>query len=886
MPRHKEELSGGLRTAFEPGMLEPGELSHLQNYVYRGGSNTLWYANGRQAFGTASATASEVDGLRDVHFDNGDHYLVALVSGQDARYRYVSVSGAATSGTFADLTTLPATGQSLEVAHFRNRFYLFDGASASASAIGSNTVVYLSATAASQTPLVRQHGMLPVVDAPTATTAAGAFSQTDGTFPAYYEYWTTEVAKLTQDGAVFVMESTYATDPVTVLIQSTGVVPTIQMPATRNSITTHWRVYRSPRKDFQSDKKFPAGFMISEQLVPGVATTAASATASIYVTDTLTSSATGFIGPTSFNSGVAYSTWTNASNMATADASSATIAGQGVFTRSGQGVYGFAFGNFLGTVRGIEVQFKAAVSAGNPPAVISVTIGKRYSNGSFVPDGVKDSFGSSHEQTYLQYNTGSLGITVTGTSAGVYTVGGPTSLWKASNVPPFTDSDFDANFMVVLSTVLPTGRTLSVDYVAVKVYFGATQNSTIQFPQVVYTFGDVVAQVGKNGPPPSSNTGDVYEDTLVVNDVQSPSFIRYSFPGDPEAFPQTYFIDFETRENDKVTLIKVVNNRLVVGLDTSIWRVNYLPSERDASFDRGKAIEVISRSVGVINPMCACTFTMEGGQENLAWVSQKGLHTTDGYGFQTRSARLAWRGAAWWTEGVLPFGVSSAIALLNNPEEQELLFFYRNDLHSSDSYLCMHFSYAQGNVLEDGDLKASGPVIIRNYDNGSVSFANLKSAWAVPRANGDTSIFMGYGGTNTTPGAGQVFIEASGTSLPALNSTASYSTRRMFLAGEGQEFRVNEVLEYAHSTTIARNISWSTQTVKTNQGSENVSQSSKSVTIATGAAAGNTGTHWRIPMSFSCEGVIFTRASSPKGPEGIEYLIVDGDDFAEEDSGK
>ena len=44
--------------------------------------------------------------------------------------------------------------------------------------------------------------------------------------------------------------------------------------------------------------------------------------------------------------------------------------------------------------------------------------------------------------------------------------------------------------------------------------------------------------------------------------------IRYSYPGDPDAFPPTYFLDFETPHNDRVTNIKVVNSRLIVMLRT------------------------------------------------------------------------------------------------------------------------------------------------------------------------------------------------------------------------------------------------------------------------------------------------------------------------------
>lgn len=876
----KEPLSGGLNTAMEPGLLGPSELSHLQNYVYRSGSANLWYANGRQVFGTASATASEVDGLRDIHFDNGDHYLVAMVSGTNAKYRYVSVSGAATSGTFTDLSTLPVTASSLEAVHFRNRFFLLNGSSVQVSGVSaaasanSNVVAYLSATAAGSAPIARSHGLIPVSMPPSTAATAGTFSQTFVN-STYYEYWTTEVARITQDGAELVLESTWQSEqpPTTVFVTSQSMVPIIQMPTPVNPLATHWRIYRSPFKATEAEKKFPTGFRIGELAI----VTGATATGQTSFLDTVTTSNTAAVLPASVNTAGFHSSWTNPTNLTSDNNSDATRAGLLGGLWLSQGVYNFNFGGFKGNIKGIIVTFEAFISAGTAPAPISVTIGSpRQADGDFAPINTGQIAGI----TFHTKKTASRGILVASTSRATYSLGSATDPWR-TGANPFVDTDFSTNFMVTLSFEA-VGKTVSVDWVAVQVYYAASVDSTEVFPTVAYTFGDIISQVGKHGPPPSCNTGDVYEDTLVVNDITNPSLVRYSSPGLPESFPATYFVDFETRENDRVTFIRTVNNRLVVGLDTSVWRMNYLPSERDASFDRGKAIEVISRSIGIINPMCACTFTMEGGQEHLAFVSQKGLHSTDGYSFTTRSGKLSWRGNAW-TEGVLELTGCTPIALLNNPEEQELLFFYRNDSHGGDSYLCLHFSYAPGNILSDDSFKVSGPVHLRNYDaGGGGTFANLKSAWVVPRANGDTSIFLGYGGTSTTPGAGQVFIEASAAALPALTPSAAYSTRRLFLAGEGQEYKVNQLLEYMHSTTDSRIVNWVVDTVKTNQGGQFSQQAAKTVTFASGIH----GTHYRVPISVGAEGMKITRtASESKGPEGIEYLLIDGDGFAEEDSG-
>ncbi len=299
MARIKEPLTGGVWTIKDPANLEVGQLSDARNCYYMPGPGALQKARGRQAFGTVSATGVDINGIRDVQFDNGDQYLYCIASGGNI---YRAVVG--DTGTWT-LVTGVGGGTSLEAVQYQNRFVLFNGAlptsTASATAVNNNLVVYLSATGAGTTPSFRQHGMLPVVSAPSAATAGGGtFSQTT---TGYYEYWMTEVAKLTADGRPFEMESTYQGDPTTVYISSTTVVPTIYMPPQRNPlITTHWRVYRSAAKTNASDLLFPAGYKIAEI----AAVSAASATAQVSVVDSLagagaTASASAL--PASFNSG-------------------------------------------------------------------------------------------------------------------------------------------------------------------------------------------------------------------------------------------------------------------------------------------------------------------------------------------------------------------------------------------------------------------------------------------------------------------------------------------------------------------------------------------------------------------------------------------------------
>jgi len=804
MGRKTEPLTGGLVTDRDPALLKPGQLSDMRNMVYRNGAAALERAAGRTAFVTVSSVATSVNGLRDISFDNGDRYLVSMAG---TKYRYSTLSAAPTA---TDLATI-ASGTSLEVVQYRNRFFLMNGARADSSAIGTNVVAYLSATANNTVPTTRQHGMLQVNAAPSVSTAAGAFSQT---VTGYYEYWTTEIARLTQDGAQVTLESAFSSDngPSTVLVSATGVVPVIQLPTIRNSITTGWRIYRGTVKTVASDKSFPTGFMIAEL------TTAASA----HADSTAVASASSF--PASVNSGGNfYVGFASASSMFSDNGVYASGSVGAISTEVQQGVYNFSLGSFSGVVKGIAVEVQGYVSTGTAPAPITVSIGQRRFDGHFVQRFGLQDFSAS--KSGLLTSTNSAAPTT-------ITLGSSTDRWFPTDSPGLADTDFDANFLVVIATSKPN-TAVGIDYVKVFVYYGASVDSTVQFPAVVYTFGDITSQVAKNFPPPSANTGDVFQDSLVTNDVLNRSLVRYSFPGEPEYFPPTYFIDFETRENDYVRAIRTVNNRLMVGLDSSLWRINYLPSERDSSFDRGKAIDVVSRSYGIVNPMCCCNFTVDGESEQLAFISNKGLHTTDGFNFLTRSRNQNWRNF------ISLLGTSTPIALINDQEKRELLFYYRNDTDANgEYYMCLHASYDKSDIDGEGNFKFSGPVHMQNYEAAGGTVASLESAWTVNRTTGNTTVFLGYGNNSTvaanstTAGAGKVYQE-SGTTIPAADSTCQYTTRRIYAAGLSGEWMLDDLYGYCGSYAGSPIITYTFKGTKTNDAGE-TTRGTKNITLAGG----------------------------------------------------
>ena len=882
MSRHVEPLNGGVWSALDPALLKPGQLSAGRNFVYLGGSPAIYRSWGRGVFGSASAfgggaSACNINGLRDAQFDGGDHILIALAS---ASYLTATVGDTGTFGVLA--SGLPGVGSQLDAVQYRNRFYLLPGIPVtSENTINSNSCVYVSATGTGVPATLRQHGMLPVNTKPVVTTAAGTFSQT--VTGKYWDYWTTEVAKITADTGQLVLESTFMPPAfVGQWVSAVGVVPIVERPSLRNALTTHWRIYRSPAKDLATDPGFPTGYMIGEF-----------ATAITTAADTAVTSSTGLITPANANGvggdGATYhATWANASAAFVSGANFASATAGPLLTTvspATQGYYGFDFGGFGGSIKGVEVKFAAYLSSGTGNTPVMVWIApNRQSNGQSRLD-----LSINALQTLGHpYRMASKSVLVSATnSASLQTVvaGTSTDRWfPETYAQPLNSSDFNGNFMVVLGLSSPN-KSLGVDYVRVTVHHNATFDSVVQFPNVVYTYGDEVIQVGKNGPPPSSSTGDLFQDSLVVNDLSDPSKMYYSFPGEPESFPSVYYLNFETRENDAITLIKVVNNRLVVGLNGSLWRVNYLPSERDATFDRGKATECITKSYGVVNPMCACTFMPDGASELLAFVSNQGIHYTDGYNFTTLTDGVDWR-----TDCLSTSSTSTPIALINDKENCILRFYYQNDALGNESYMCLPLCYGAGHWV-NGQAKVGGMMHMRGYyasgaGGATATYAPLKSAWTLDRSNGAVDFLFGYGVQSnasatasqfaTGAGGGQVYRE-TGTTIPSLDSVMQYTTRRMYLAGLSKEWRLNEVYGYAGSYTGGPVVTYTAKNTKTNSTGE-ATVGAKSITL-TGQQL------HRVNFQQMCEGLRLN-GSVVASSYRQENLVLDGENFGLEDSGR
>jgi hypothetical protein len=234
--------------------------------------------------------------------------------------------------------------------------------------------------------------------------------------------------------------------------------------------------------------------------------------------------------------------------------------------------------------------------------------------------------------------------------------------------------------------------------------------------------GAPAASFSRDIPPPLWDTGDVFEDSVVVNDTENSNIIRYSFPGLPHSFPELYFIGFSTKQADTVTNIKGLGETLIVGLQSQIWRVNYLPLETDSDFNRGRVRQLISPNHGIMGPDAACIFAMVDSAPRLAYVSHDGLYMTDGF-----STRLLTQDIDWDTL-VDKDELGSAI-LLNVQHLWCLFFYYIAAGSGAPNNRLLILSYHPQHLKEGGFLKVAGPTSLdtRAADYNALTYQALAS---------------------------------------------------------------------------------------------------------------------------------------------------------------
>lgn len=272
-------------------------------------------------------------------------------------------------------------------------------------------------------------------------------------------------------------------------------------------------------------------------------------------------------------------------------------------------------------------------------------------------------------------------------------------------------SDINANFGVLVNKGGSGAKqTLAIDAVGIKLYFNGGSINLNGPAYRVVTFRD---QIGltisdpANMPPPECSTGDFFQGMLVLNDLSDETAVRYSMPGRPEAFPSPYVMRFNTtKRHDRVTLIKTIGQVLVVAMENSIERVNYLPREVNTDLADGLSHEPIAPDHGIPGPFCGVVFDMPGKGAMMAYASAAGVYLTNGIWTIPMNMDLDWA-------NTVKLSALSTAVMRVYPKEKWLALYYcpAGATHNKNTRV-LYFCYQIDKLKGEYHLPAVGPCVV------------------------------------------------------------------------------------------------------------------------------------------------------------------------------
>lgn len=684
-----ETFDGGLVTARDPSTLNPGEVQRAINAIYRPSSPGLWKAPGRASYNATPLVAS-AKGLRYLRFNGGGGTPVEILV-THVEDDYYSTTFDDESGAFASLATAVGTGNTLESVHYANRHYLFNGNSDSI----ANTVVKLSES--TLLPITRTHGLLPVTQVPTLASAAGAGwpDTTDFGTGVYYFFYTEIVNPDGPDEIESAIADSLTPPNISIANFTNGVLLTFPSTAD-NATATHRRIYVVGPLDSTIWSAFN---LVTAREV-----------ATIDIAQT-TITLGGAIGSTEENKVPASTAgsvnWTNPDGIIALDSSYAvtSTANAALIARDFNFLGGYA------AIQGIEI----IVRMKQPKPWNSLAVALSWNGGASWTSPVKISTYPPHTNYFLYVKAGARNY-----------LWGRT--WAASE---FTN----ANFRVRLTRV-DGGTNVSVNTVSATVAYGSLVATEIRklgyYPTTSVMVGPTVTVLSSNTPPPIASTGDIYEAQLVLNDVSADATIRWSRVDEPDYFPTIYTLTFPVA--DKITVIRRINNVLLIGMEQHIWRVNFLPTTADSTFETGRSYEPIAEDHGIISTQGYAFFAPDGMSAQLGYVSASGLRYTNGLTTSILTEDLDWPNTINITK-------LDKCILVNDPILYSLIFYYipAGDTTSTAPTRALYLSYHPSKMKEGGKLAVAGPVTV-NVASSTIGFVNKRPIHLTGSTAGTVSV--------------------------------------------------------------------------------------------------------------------------------------------------
>lgn len=828
MPLIQEMFDKGLVTKRHSTFLRPGELQQSDDCVYRIFDPAIHRAPGRTVFNSTALSASPIKGLAHLLFDltTDSDLIVAYHTTKLHTAPFAAITGTFTA-LLDDIPALPDVGtETMVPVPFGDRYHLLipgafprrigyarpSGGDVASSTIAGNGITVTTTTAKgfkntvvgqgvsgtgipagtriasktsdtvivldtastpatititlSSTAFLQQQvaGLLPTSEPVTATQTADAgdawssvlgtgfywFIYTEMVMPGIIDDESTGFLESGFIGAMSVAQITATATQAVNITRPTSVVNTV---ANGTNATTHWQVYMS---DVSKDAVTKPSLATFKRIGGPIAI----ATTSFKFKDTQATQPTGGgYAPPTANTTIAGLTALDTPSGAHTAYDGSVASNPGPVER-GSAYQTFGFTNNGLTVVGVEV--------------------KIYMKGIVVIGSIRLRTSS---KVSTQKSFGGLVI------QNVITLGSPTDTWAESWVA----SDF-INGTFLLDLRLKGGV---IDGITVKVYYTGTDvnRNGRQFRTVTYRdqVGTIVSDtVAASLYQPT--TGDVFAGSMVINDPNDPSIVRFSLPGTATMFPKPYFLRFQLPDRkDRITYIKRVGQVLLVAMRDHIQRVNYLPTELDTDFQQGLAHEDLVVDHGIPGPLAAVLVDMGNGPV-LAYVSMKGLHVTDGITSRFLNIDLDWGATVDVSK------LDKCILRVYTKENWIVLFYVPQGVTHSTPTRAMIFSYAPDRIKEGGLLAAVGPIKVA-----------ARSACAAI-LNGTAYILTGHNSL------GKVYVEDQVLALPAgytvldsagaeaaITIVPTIKTRRIYPSGLGRQAREQRIymMSDAHGAIVS-----------------------------------------------------------------------------------
>ena len=300
--------------------------------------------------------------------------------------------------------------------------------------------------------------------------------------------------------------------------------------------------------------------------------------------------------------------------------------------------------------------------------------------------------------------------------------------------------------------------------------------------------------VFRQTPPRPWDMGMHYQGSVVLNNLDEPTVLQYSIPGQPEYFPSVNVLPVITKGEDEILAMARVNDYAVVLTRDNLHRINYLPTESDPP---DEPLQLISTEGGVSRRASTIVTLPQG--TGFVWLSSSQLNLTSGSGSVNVCENFSVEAANLATSRL------SEAALYNNREANRVeLWAYDAD----GKQVVYHFYYTREH-MQSGGFKLTGPHDGVTVDGEDTDILGVVTGASQERVTANwlfssNSTYL----TNTGSSAGDVYVQ-----FPRLLGTGDPNMRLSVLRQGLYHTPVPEVDEqtgeavnlYMRYTTKSRN---------------------------------------------------------------------------------